>query len=171
MNFGALSRGFGTCCLRFKNDVATIPARLTSGWLARLCREGVDPLDRCKRFQVIHPPFLDLAWRKGSFMRSLLAIKGRRLKRLTARNGRAVFSSAPERSRMLRSPSALSFDHLVGGGEQPGGNSVDLSAPGHCRLAHANEFQMPGHARFPRIRVLWMVGAVVNDNVLEIEGA
>jgi hypothetical protein len=67
MNFGALSRGFGTCCLRFKNDVATIPARLTSGWLARLCREGVDPLDRCKRFQVIHPPFLDLAWRKGSF--------------------------------------------------------------------------------------------------------
>ena len=68
MNFGALSRGFGTCCLRFKNDVATIPARLTSGWLARLCREGVDPLDRCKRFQVIHPPFLDLAWRKGSFI-------------------------------------------------------------------------------------------------------
>src|SRR5215472_9810371 len=71
MNFGALSRGFGTCCLRFKNDVATIPARLTSGWLARLCREGVDPLDRCKRFQVIHPPFLDLAWRKGSFILNL----------------------------------------------------------------------------------------------------
>src|SRR5262249_35548695 len=71
MNFGALSRGFGTCCLRFKNDVATIPARLTSGWLARLCREGVDPLDRCKRFQVIHPPFLDLAWRKGSFISNL----------------------------------------------------------------------------------------------------
>src|SRR5262249_15859647 len=71
MNFGALSRCFGTCCLRFKNDVATIPARLTSGWLARLCREGVDPLDRCKRFQVIHPPFLDLAWRKGSFILNL----------------------------------------------------------------------------------------------------
>ena len=34
MNFGALSRGFGTCCLRFKNRVATIPARLASGWLA-----------------------------------------------------------------------------------------------------------------------------------------
>src|SRR5262245_42571107 len=68
MNFGALSRGFGTCCLRFKNGVATIPARLASGWLARLCREGVDPLDRCKRFQIIHPPFLDLAWRKGSFI-------------------------------------------------------------------------------------------------------
>jgi hypothetical protein len=68
MNFGALSRGFGTCCLRFKNGVATIPARLASGWLARLCREGVDPLDRCKRFQIIHPPFLDLAWRKRSFI-------------------------------------------------------------------------------------------------------
>jgi hypothetical protein len=71
MNFGALSRGFGTCCLRFKNGVATIPARLASGWLARLCREGVDPLDRCKRFQIIHPPFLDLAWRKGSFILNL----------------------------------------------------------------------------------------------------
>ena len=34
MNFGALSRGFGTRCLRFKNRVATIPARLASGWLA-----------------------------------------------------------------------------------------------------------------------------------------
>ena len=79
MNFGALSRGFGTCCLRFKNDVATIPARLTSGWLARLYREGVDPLDRCKRFQVIHPPFLDLAWRKGSFMASPGIFRGARL--------------------------------------------------------------------------------------------
>src|SRR5438445_1064527 len=43
MNFGALSRGFGTCCLRFKNRVATIPAKLASGWLARLYREGVEP--------------------------------------------------------------------------------------------------------------------------------
>jgi len=43
MNFGALSRGFGTCCLRFKNGVATIPAKLASGWLARLYREGVEP--------------------------------------------------------------------------------------------------------------------------------
>jgi hypothetical protein len=31
MNFGALSRGFSTCCLRFKNRVATIHAKLTSG--------------------------------------------------------------------------------------------------------------------------------------------
>jgi hypothetical protein len=35
--------GFSTCCLRFTNGVATIHARLTSGWLARLYREGVEP--------------------------------------------------------------------------------------------------------------------------------
>jgi hypothetical protein len=43
MNFGAQSRGFGTCCLRFKSDVATTRAKLASGWLARLYREGVKP--------------------------------------------------------------------------------------------------------------------------------
>src|SRR5262252_11169945 len=36
-------RGFGTCCLRFTNGVATIHAKLASGWLARLYREGVEP--------------------------------------------------------------------------------------------------------------------------------
>src|SRR6516165_9569948 len=30
-----------------------------------------NPLDRCKRFQIIHPPLLDLAWRKGSFILNL----------------------------------------------------------------------------------------------------
>src|SRR5215475_14543279 len=30
-----------------------------------------NPLDRCKRFQIIHPPFRDLAWRKGSFILNL----------------------------------------------------------------------------------------------------
>ena len=72
MNFGAQSRGFATCCLRFKNSVATIPARLASGWLApAFTGRASNPLDRCKRFQIIHPPFLDLAWRKGSFMLNL----------------------------------------------------------------------------------------------------
>jgi hypothetical protein len=28
----------------------------------------LNPLDRYKRFQFIHPPFLDLSWRKGSFI-------------------------------------------------------------------------------------------------------
>jgi hypothetical protein len=43
MGISGLSRGFSTCCLRFKNGVATIHARLASGWLARLYREGVEP--------------------------------------------------------------------------------------------------------------------------------
>ena len=43
LTISGLSRGFSTCCLRFKNGVATIRARLTSGWLARLYREGVEP--------------------------------------------------------------------------------------------------------------------------------
>src|SRR5260370_31213510 len=69
MNFGALSRGFGTCCLRFKNRVATIPAKLASGWLARLYREGVEPSGSLQKVSdhISRPPFLDLSWRKGSF--------------------------------------------------------------------------------------------------------
>ena len=43
MEMSGLSRGFSICCLRFKNGVATTPARLASGWLARLYREGVEP--------------------------------------------------------------------------------------------------------------------------------
>src|SRR5262245_64458957 len=100
------------------------------------------------------------------------------LRRSDARDGRQRGSARGQMQKIsagkfhfeLPSP-FTSLDHLVGAGEKPGGNSVDLSATGHCRLAHANELQMSGHARFPRIRVLWMVGAVVNDNVLEIEGA
>ena len=38
-----LPRGFSTCCLRFTNGVATIHAKLASGWLAGLYREGVEP--------------------------------------------------------------------------------------------------------------------------------
>src|SRR6202162_3861667 len=38
-----LSRGFSTCCLRFKNGVATTHAKLASGWLACLYREGDEP--------------------------------------------------------------------------------------------------------------------------------
>jgi hypothetical protein len=73
MNFGALSRGFGTCCLRFKNRVATIPAKLASGWLARLYREGVEPSGSLQKVSdhISRPPFLDLSWRKGSFILNL----------------------------------------------------------------------------------------------------
>ena len=70
MNFGALSRGFSTCCLRFKNRVATTPARLASGWLARLYREGLEPSGSLQKVSdhISRPPFLDLSWRKGSFI-------------------------------------------------------------------------------------------------------
>jgi hypothetical protein len=73
MNFGALSRGFSTCCLRFKNRVATIPAKLASGWLARLYREGVEPSGSLQKVSdhISRPPFLDLSWRKGSFILDL----------------------------------------------------------------------------------------------------
>ena len=70
MNFEALSRGLSTCCLRFRNGVATIPAKLASGWLARLYREGVEPSGSLQEVSdhISPPPLLDLSWRKGSFI-------------------------------------------------------------------------------------------------------
>src|SRR3954469_144242 len=38
-----LPQGFGTRCLRFASGVAAARARLASGWLVSLCREGVEP--------------------------------------------------------------------------------------------------------------------------------
>jgi hypothetical protein len=38
-----LLTGFSICCLRFENGVAAVQARLASGWLVGLCREGVEP--------------------------------------------------------------------------------------------------------------------------------
>src|SRR5262249_42826897 len=71
MNFGALSRGFGTCCLRFKTGVATTPARLASGWLARLYREGVEPSGSLQKVSDrslillfwIYPGAREVSWR------------------------------------------------------------------------------------------------------------
>ncbi len=48
-----LPRGFGTRCLRFTNGVTTAHARLASGWLARLCRRELNPLDRIEGFQIV----------------------------------------------------------------------------------------------------------------------
>jgi hypothetical protein len=52
MNFGAQSRGLGTRCLRFTNDVAITHAKLASGWLAHLCREGVEPSGSLQKVSV-----------------------------------------------------------------------------------------------------------------------
>jgi hypothetical protein len=59
MVISGLSRGFSTCCLRFTNGVATIHARLASGWLARLYREGVEPSGSQRRVSdhIILPPW------------------------------------------------------------------------------------------------------------------
>jgi hypothetical protein len=51
MNFGALSRGFGTCWLAFTGRELNIAAK---GFRSHS-----------------HPPFLDLSWRKGSFILKL----------------------------------------------------------------------------------------------------
>src|SRR5437016_8233748 len=67
MNFGALSRGFGTCCLRFKNRVATIPAKLASGWLARLYREGVEPSGSLQKVSDHPSSFSGLSLAQGKF--------------------------------------------------------------------------------------------------------
>lgn len=70
MNFGALSRGFGTCCLRFKNGVATTHAKLASGWLARLYREGVEPSGSLQKVSDHPSSFSGLGLAQGKFHRS-----------------------------------------------------------------------------------------------------
>ena len=68
MNFGTLSRGFGTCCLRFMNDVATITckARFRLAGLAFTGRAS-NPLDRYKRFQIVSSSFSGLILAQGKF--------------------------------------------------------------------------------------------------------
>ena len=67
LEISGLPRGFSTCCLRFTNGVANIHAKLASGWLARLYREGVEPSGPLQKVSGhSHPPFLDLAWREPS---------------------------------------------------------------------------------------------------------
>src|SRR6266487_1395052 len=97
MNFGALSRGFSTCCLRFKNRVATIPAKLASGWLARLYREGVEPSGSLQKVSdhISRPPFLDLSWRKGSFILNLPHSSGRDVRFMARPPPRSVRAAFP----------------------------------------------------------------------------
>ena len=58
-----------------------------------------NPLDRCKRFQIIHPPFLDLAWRKGSF---ILNLPSHHSITSSARNSSEVGTSRPSALAVLR---------------------------------------------------------------------
>jgi|HubBroStandDraft_6_1064221.scaffolds.fasta_scaffold377036_1 hypothetical protein len=61
---GQNKHGFNICCLRFTNRVASAHARLASGWLARLCREGVEPsglLQKVSGYSTFLPPSQDLS--------------------------------------------------------------------------------------------------------------
>jgi hypothetical protein len=69
MNFGAQSRGFGTCCLRFKSDVATTHAKLASGWLARLYREGGKPSGSLQKVSDHSSSFPGFILAQGKFHR------------------------------------------------------------------------------------------------------
>jgi hypothetical protein len=63
ISISGLPRGFSTCCLRFTSGVATTHARLASGRLARLYREGVEPSGSLRKVsELLHslPPLLDL---------------------------------------------------------------------------------------------------------------
>jgi len=91
MNFGALSRGFGTCCLRFTNGVATIHAKLASGWLAHLYREGVEPSGSLKKVSDHPSSFSGLCLAQGKFHLNL-----------------------PSHHSIAPACLAHSFDHLVG---------------------------------------------------------
>src|SRR5207247_2247337 len=71
VNFGAQSCGLSTCCLRFKDGVATTACK------ARFRLAG-SPLPGGRRTlwtatkgfrSKSHPPLLDLSWRKGSLIR------------------------------------------------------------------------------------------------------
>jgi hypothetical protein len=73
LEISGLPRGFSTCCLRFTNGVANIHAKLASGWLARLYREGVEPSGPLQKVSDhSHPPFLDLSWREKGRPSSLV---------------------------------------------------------------------------------------------------
>src|ERR1700693_5353644 len=77
MVISGLPRGFSTCCLRFTSGVATTHAKLASGWLARLYREGVEPSGSLQKVSdhISRPPFLDLSWRKKGLPSSLVQLR------------------------------------------------------------------------------------------------
>ena len=62
-----LTHGLSVCCLCFTNGVTAAHAKLASGWLARLCREGVEPSEPIRKVSVLHhiPPsraYPDASW-------------------------------------------------------------------------------------------------------------
>ena len=61
LHFGARSRSFGTRCPTLRVSCCHSRARLASGWLARLYREGVEPSGSLREVSArvdVHPPLL-----------------------------------------------------------------------------------------------------------------
>ena len=67
LEISGLLRGFSTCCLRFTNGVAIIHAKLASGWLARLYREGVEPFGSLQKVSDHPSSFSGLSLAQGKF--------------------------------------------------------------------------------------------------------
>ena len=103
MNFGALSRGFGTCCLRFKNNVATTHAKLASGWLARLYREGVEPSGSLQKVSDHSSSFSGFILAQGKFHCALP--EQQRSRSLASSHQRSEAAPAPLRSRICENNS------------------------------------------------------------------
>ena len=62
--FRGLPLRFRTRCLRFEDAVASAQAKLASGWLARLCRQGVEPRGSLRKVSDrlhAHPPLLSFS--------------------------------------------------------------------------------------------------------------
>jgi hypothetical protein len=61
-----LNSGFNIRCLRFTNAVTDAHARLASGWLARLYREGVEPSRSVRKVShhliLLSRPYPDASW-------------------------------------------------------------------------------------------------------------
>src|SRR5262249_62195572 len=78
--------------LRFKTGVATTPARLASGWLARLYREGVEPSGSLQKVSDrslillfwIYPGAREVSWRPQAVPRGQRIMPSRPPQRLCA---------------------------------------------------------------------------------------
>jgi hypothetical protein len=60
---------------------------LPAGWLAFTGRAS-NPLDHNKRFQITHPPFLDLSWRYRDQLQQPLGVRLQDLTTMTAHRAR-----------------------------------------------------------------------------------
>src|SRR5262249_42794662 len=97
-----------------------------------------NPLDRYKRFQIIHPPFLDLAWRKGSFTVGI-PFCSPSLDHLVGAGEQLEFSMAVRSADRLPSLSCFLTPYLFRGVA-----GLDHDRRGHARVQRAEIFVSAG---------------------------